>query len=86
MAPHRAEEKAQAVRLAFAVIMPVVSKAQNRFFRWAEAHPGESGVPRKVSSEFINASPHGKGALSNLPERVKAKKPKKRKPFGSLSP
>jgi hypothetical protein len=49
--------------------MPVVSKAQNRFFRWAQEHPKESGVSPKVSGEFVS-SMHGK-SLKGLPERVK---------------
>lgn len=48
--------------------MPVVSKAQNRFFRWAEAHPQESGVKPLVSHEFVQ-SMHGQH-IRDLPERV----------------
>lgn len=40
--------------------MPVVSASQRRFFRWAEAHPKESGVKRSVSKEFNDSDPGGK--------------------------
>jgi hypothetical protein len=67
--------------------MPLESKAQTRFMFWAHAHPGESGVPRKVSNEFVGTyikePGQHKGALKGLPERVGQKKPK---PFGSLAP
>lgn len=53
--------------------MPPVSGKQRRFFRWAEAHPEESGVPKKVSHEFNEADPGGK-----LPER-KSKTDEERK-------
>lgn len=45
--------------------MPPVSQAQRRFFRWADEHPEESGVSRKVSEEFNRSDPGGK-----LPEHV----------------
>lgn len=45
--------------------MPVVSQAQRRFFRWAEAHPKESGVKASVAKEFNDSDPGGK-----LPERT----------------
>lgn len=54
--------------------MPIVSKAQNRFFRWTDAHPDEAareGVKPKVTKDFL-ASEHGK-KLTNLPERVQHK-------------
>lgn len=47
--------------------MPTQSKAQNRFFHWAEEHPKESGVKPSVSKEFIQAQ-HGH-SLKGLPER-----------------
>jgi hypothetical protein len=45
--------------------MPPVSQSQRRFFRWADEHPEESGVSRKVSEEFNSSDPGGK-----LPEHV----------------
>ena len=46
--------------------MPPVSQSQRRFMRWAAENPKESGVPKKVSSEFNEADPGGK-----LPEKKK---------------
>jgi hypothetical protein len=55
--------------------MPIVSKSQNRFMHWAEAHPAEAkaekGITPKVTSDFI-ASAHGK-KLGDLPERIQHK-------------
>lgn len=51
--------------------MPVVSKAQNRFFRWAEEHPQESGVKPSVSKEFVQST-HGQ-RVRDLPEHVEQK-------------
>ena len=48
--------------------MPVVSKAQNRFFRWAEEHPQQSGVKPSVSREFVQST-HGE-RVRDLPERA----------------
>jgi hypothetical protein len=45
--------------------LPPVSASQRRFFRWADEHPEESGVSRKVSEEFNSSDPGGK-----LPEHV----------------
>lgn len=60
--------------------MPVVSKAQNRYFH---AHENDRGKLGQVAREFI-ASSHGK-SLKKLPER---KHPKAKRPrtFGSLAP
>jgi hypothetical protein len=51
--------------------VPVVSKAQNRFFQWAATHPEESGVKPAVSREFLEAD-HGR-SLKGLPEHVEKK-------------
>lgn len=47
--------------------MPPVSEKQRRFMRFAEAHPKEAGVSKKVAHEFNQADPGGK-----LPEKKKA--------------
>jgi hypothetical protein len=62
--------------------MPLVSKAQARWAYWArENAPAKTAT---VASEFIKASPHGKGAYKHLPTRVKSKSKPKRT-FGSLA-
>ena len=61
--------------------MPVVSQAQNRYFR---AHESDSGRLGKVAREYISAS-HGM-KVSKLPERKKPKDKKKPRPFGALAP
>ena len=61
--------------------MPLVSKAQARWAYWARANA--SGSEQKAAREFINASPHGKGAYKHLPARVKPKK--KSHSFGSIA-
>jgi len=38
-----------------------------------------------VAREFIQASPHGKGAYKHLPMRVKQSKSKPKRSFGSLA-
>lgn len=68
--------------------MPLVSLAQNRWARWAAENAPEKTA--KVAREFIKASPHGPGAYSHLPARVKDGKAVRggRKPhrkFGSLA-
>lgn len=68
--------------------MPLVSLAQNRWARWAAENAPEKTA--KVAREFIAASPHGKGAYSDLPKRVKDGKPvrggrKPRRKFGTLA-
>jgi hypothetical protein len=62
--------------------MPLVSRAQARWAYWAREHGPEKTA--RVAREFINASPHGKGAYRHLPMRVKPKSKKKRS-FGSLA-
>jgi hypothetical protein len=57
--------------------MPPVSSKQRKFFRWAEEHPQQSGVPKSVSAEFNESDPGGK-----LPE-TKRKLPYKRSRKGS---
>jgi hypothetical protein len=61
--------------------MPLKSLAQARWAYWARENA--SGSEQKAAREFINASPHGKGAYSHLPKRVKKSKPKRT--FGSLA-
>ena len=51
--------------------VPMESKAQNAYMHWANEHPGEAGVSKKVSGDFINAQ-HGH-SLKGLPERVQKK-------------
>lgn len=52
--------------------MPVVSKAQNRWAHWAEAHPKEAGArTAAAAAEFVQAD-HGR-SLKDLPERVQHK-------------
>ncbi len=50
--------------------MPLESKAQGRFFRWAAAHPAEAqserGLKPAVTKEFLA----GHQATHELPERV----------------
>ena len=51
--------------------MPFESKAQNRYFRWADEHPAEAakrGLKPGVVKEFISAS-HGE-KVHDLPEHV----------------
>ena len=48
--------------------MPVVSKAQNAAMHSAAAGHSTLGIPKKVGSEFVNAS-HGM-KVAQLPERV----------------
>ena len=50
--------------------MPMVSQAQNRLMRWADAHPSDAakrGLKPSVAREFIDAS-HGE-RVRDLPER-----------------
>jgi len=63
--------------------MPLVSRAQARWAYWARENAPEKTA--KVAREFIQASPHGKGAYRHLPMRVKQKKSKPRRSFGSLA-
>ena len=63
--------------------MPIVSKAQGRWAHWAAENAPEKTA--KVAREFINVSPHGKGAYKHLPMRVKPKKSKSHRKFGSLA-
>ena len=63
--------------------MPLVSRAQARWAYWARKNAPEKTA--KVAREFINASPHGKGAYKHLPMRVKHQEKKKPRKFGSLS-
>lgn len=55
--------------------MPVVSRAQNRYVRWVDAHPkqaaAEHGMTSKVAEHFIEAT-HGE-RVRDLPERVQHK-------------
>ena len=52
--------------------MPMASRTQNRFFRWADEHPrqaqAERGLKPGVAEEFI-AAQHGH-SLKGLPERA----------------
>lgn len=73
--------------------MPVVSKAQNRFFHWAEANPAqaaaEHGLKQSTVKEFIGDQ--ASGSVKKLPQRVGPKAPAGsksmgRKPFGSFAP
>ena len=61
--------------------MPLKSLAQSRWAYWAREHA--SGSEQKAAREFIQASPHGKGAYKHLPQKVKKTKPKRK--FGSLA-
>jgi hypothetical protein len=63
--------------------MPLVSRAQARWAYWARENAPEKTA--RVAREFIDASPHGKGAYHHLPMRVKPKKSKKNRKFGSLA-
>jgi translation elongation factor EF-Ts len=54
------------------IIMPVKSKAQNRFMHAAAANPKMArklGIKQDVAQEFVD-SEHGK-SLKGLPEKVK---------------
>jgi hypothetical protein len=63
--------------------MPLVSRAQARWAYWARENAPEKTA--KVAREFIQASPHGKGAYRHLPMRVKQSKSKPKRSFGSLA-
>jgi hypothetical protein len=63
--------------------MPLVSKAQARWAYYAREHAPEKTA--RVAREFIEASPHGRGAYKNLPMRVHKGKPVGKRKFGSLS-
>jgi hypothetical protein len=65
--------------------MPLVSKQQARFMYAHQDDPGRLGT---VAKEFIQASPHGKGAYKGLPKRVKGSKSTRAKTmrrFGTLA-
>ena len=54
--------------------MPFRSQAQNRYFRWAEAHPADAahrGLKPSVVHDFIQAS-HGE-RVRDLPQHVERK-------------
>ncbi len=54
--------------------MPVVSKAQSRFFHEMAEHPAEAakrGIKPSVTREFLDAD-HGR-SLKNLPDHVERK-------------
>ena len=63
--------------------MPIVSKAQGRWAHWAAENAPEKTA--RVAREFIQASPRGPGAYKTLPTRVKPKKSKSHRKFGSLA-
>lgn len=54
--------------------MPIESKAQNAAMHAAAQGKSTLGIPKSVGQDFVAAGP----ASSNLPQRVKKKKPAKR--------
>ncbi len=57
--------------------MPIRSKAQQRAMYAAASGKGQTGIPKKVAKEYIEATP--KAAYGKMPERVKRKAAMKRK-------
>lgn len=64
--------------------MPVRSQAQDHAMHAAASGHSTLGIPASVGRDFVNAS-HGM-KVSKLPQRVKAKNPRKLPVFGSLAP
>ena len=57
--------------------MPIRSKAQQRAMYAAASGKGQTGIPKKVAKEYIEATP--KSAYGKMPERVSRKAAMKRK-------
>ena len=57
--------------------MPIKSKAQQRAMYAAASGKGQTGIPKTVAKEYIEATP--KSAYGKMPERVKRKPVMKRK-------
>lgn len=52
--------------------MPIKSKAQQRAMYAAASGKGETGIPKKVAKEMIEATP--KKAYAKMPEKAGARK------------
>ena len=57
--------------------MPIRSKAQKRAMYAAASGKGQTGIPKKIAREYIEATP--KSAYADLPERAKRQAAMKRK-------
>jgi len=57
--------------------VPIKSKAQQRAMYAAASGKGQTGIPKKVAKEYIEATP--KSAYGKMPERVSRKAAMKRK-------
>jgi hypothetical protein len=57
--------------------MPIRSKAQQRAMYAAASGKGQTGIPKKIAREYIEATP--KSAYADLPERAKRQAAMKRK-------
>lgn len=57
--------------------MPIKSKAQQRAMYAAASGKGQTGIPKTVAKEYIEATP--KAAYGKMPERVKRTPVMKRK-------
>jgi hypothetical protein len=57
--------------------MPIRSKAQQRAMYAAAEGRGQTGIPKKIAREYIEATP--KSAYADLPERAKRQAAMKRK-------
>jgi hypothetical protein len=57
--------------------MPIRSKAQQRAMYAAADGRGQTGIPKKIAREYIEATP--KSAYADLPERAKRQAAMKRK-------
>lgn len=57
--------------------MPIKSRSQARAMYAAASGKGQTGIPKKVAKEYIEATP--KAAYGKMPERVKRKAAMKRK-------
>ena len=57
--------------------MPIVSRSQQRAMYAAASGKGQTGIPKKVAKEYIEATP--KSAYGKMPERASRKVAMKRK-------
>lgn len=53
--------------------MPIVSRSQQRAMYAAASGKGQTGIPKKVAKEYIEATP--KSAYAKMPEQVGKRKP-----------
>jgi hypothetical protein len=57
--------------------MPIKSKRQQRAMYAAASGKSQTGIPKKVAKEYIEATP--KSAYGKMPEQIKRKPAMKRK-------